>query len=424
MLKDNTKVSKFKGDAVIWTVFLFLCLISIIEVFSASSNLSFKTGNYLWPVIKHCELLLVGVVVMICTMNIKCRYFKIVTPFALLLSLILLIVVFFVGESTNGSQRWIDLGVVQFQPSELAKGAVILATAQILSAMQTPEGTDRRAFKYIMFVTIPMVLLIMRENLSTAVLLSAVVFLMMFIGKVPGQQLGRLLGIVLVGVAFIVTMVMVFGDDKKIDGGEAAGKEMVEQSAPREESALEKVFHRFDTWKVRIDNFLSNEYVAPEDVDINGSEAQASHANIAIASSNVIGRGPGNSVERDFLSRAESDFIYAIIVEELGIVGAIVVCMLYVVLLFRTATIANRCANTFPALLIMGFALLLVLQALFNMAVAVGLVPVTGQPLPLISKGGTSSIINCVYIGIILSVSHSAKKKDDVAAVPAVESAV
>ena len=290
--------------------------------------------------------------------------------------------------------------------------------------MQTPEGTDRRAFKYIMFVTIPMVLLIMRENLSTAVLLSAVVFLMMFIGKVPGQQLGRLLGIVLVGVAFIVTMVMVFGDDKKIDGGEAAGKEMVEQSAPREESALEKVFHRFDTWKVRIDNFLSNEYVAPEDVDINGSEAQASHANIAIASSNVIGRGPGNSVERDFLSRAESDFIYAIIVEELGVIGAVVVCMLYVVLLFRTATIANRCANTFPALLIMGFALLLVLQALFNMAVAVGLVPVTGQSLPLISKGGTSSIINCVYIGIILSVSHSAKKKDDVAAVPAVESAV
>ena len=273
MLKDNIKESKFKGDGVIWTVFLFLCLISIIEVFSASSNLSFKTGNYLGPVLKHCALLAVGVVVMICTMNIKCRYFKLVTPFALFISFILLIVVFFVGESTNGSQRWIEFLGIQFQPSELAKGAVILATAQILSAMQTPEGTDRRAFKYIMFVTIPMVLLIMRENLSTAVLLSAVVFLMMFIGKVPGQQLGRLLGIVLVGVAFIVTMVMVFGDDKKTDGGEAAGKEMVEQSAPREESALEKVFHRFDTWKVRIDNFLSNEYVAPEDVDINGSEA-------------------------------------------------------------------------------------------------------------------------------------------------------
>ena len=153
--------------------------------------------------------------------------------------------------------------------------------------------------------------------------------------------------------------------------------------------------------------------MAPEDVDINGKDAQTSHANIAIASSNVIGKGPGNSVERDFLSQAFSDFIYAIIIEELGILGAVFVCMLYIVLLFRTASIANRCANTFPALLIMGFALLLVVQALFNMAVAVGLVPVTGQPLPLISKGGTSTIINCAYIGVILSVSYSAKKRDE-----------
>ena len=118
-------------------------------------------------------------------------------------------------------------------------------------------------------------------------------------------------------------------------------------------------------------------------------------------------------MERDFLSQAFSDFIYAIIVEEMGIFGAAFVCMLYVVLLFRTATIANRCANTFPALLIMGFAMLLVVQAMFNMAVAVGLVPVTGQPLPLISKGGTSTIINCAYIGVILSVSYSATKKDE-----------
>ena len=413
MLKDNTQESKFKGDAVIWAVFLFLCLISVIEVFSASSNLSFKTGNYLGPVLKHCALLAVGVVVMICTMNIKCRYFKIVTPFALLLSFILLIVVFFVGESTNGSQRWIDFLGIQFQPSELAKGAIILATAQILSAMQTPSGTDRRAFKYIIIVCLMIIPLIMVENLSTAVLLATVVFLMMFIGKVPGQQLGRLLGLVTVALGLVVTMVMVFGHDEQKEGSAMANQAMVEQTAPKDENMVEKVFHRFDTWKARIDNFLSNEYVAPEDVDINGRDAQTSHANIAIASSNVIGKGPGNSVERDFLSQAFSDFIYAIIVEELGIVGAVFVCMLYIVLLFRTATIANRCANTFPALLIMGFAMLLVVQALFNMAVAVGLVPVTGQPLPLISKGGTSTIINCAYIGVILSVSHSAKKKDD-----------
>lgn len=407
---------KFKGDAVIWSVFFFLCIISIIEVFSASSHLSFKTGNYLSPVLKHCALLAVGVVVMICTMNIKCRYFKLVTPFALLFSFLMLIIVLCVGESTNGSQRWIDFLGIQFQPSEIAKGALILATAQILSAMQTPEGADKRAFKYIMIVCVFIIPLIMVENLSTAALLCIVVFMMMFIGKVPKLQLGRLLGIVALTLATVVTMVMVFGNDEAAAADKMKdNKHLIvqQQTEEKDENVLEKVFHRFDTWKARIDNFLSDEYVAPEDLDLNGKDAQTSHANIAIATSNLIGKGPGNSVERDFLSQAFSDFIYAIIIEEMGIFGAFIVCMLYIILLFRTATIANRCANTFPALLIMGFAMLLVVQAMFNMAVAVGLVPVTGQPLPLISKGGTSTIINCVYIGVILSVSYSAKKKDD-----------
>lgn len=417
---------KFKGDAVIWSVFFFLCIISIIEVFSASSHLSFKTGNYLSPVLKHCALLAVGVVVMICTMNIKCRYFKLVTPFALLFSFLMLIIVLCVGESTNGSQRWIDFLGIQFQPSEIAKGALILATAQILSAMQTPEGADKRAFKYIMIVCVFIIPLIMVENLSTAALLCIVVFMMMFIGKVPKLQLGRLLGIVALTLATVVTMVMVFGNDEAAAADKMKdNKHLIvqQQTEEKDENVLEKVFHRFDTWKARIDNFLSDEYVAPEDLDLNGKDAQTSHANIAIATSNLIGKGPGNSVERDFLSQAFSDFIYAIIIEEMGIFGAFIVCMLYIILLFRTATIANRCANTFPALLIMGFAMLLVVQAMFNMAVAVGLVPVTGQPLPLISKGGTSTIINCVYIGVILSVSYSAKKKDDMEEEPALSKA-
>lgn len=417
---------KFKGDAVIWSVFFFLCIISIIEVFSASSHLSFKTGNYLSPVLKHCALLAVGVVVMICTMNIKCRYFKLITPFALLFSFLMLIIVLCVGESTNGSQRWIDFLGIQFQPSEIAKGALILATAQILSAMQTPEGADKRAFKYIMIVCVFIIPLIMVENLSTAALLCIVVFMMMFIGKVPKLQLGRLLGIVALTLATVVTMVMVFGNDEAAAADKMKdNKHLIvqQQTEEKDENVLEKVFHRFDTWKARIDNFLSDEYVAPEDLDLNGKDAQTSHANIAIATSNLIGKGPGNSVERDFLSQAFSDFIYAIIIEEMGIFGAFIVCMLYIILLFRTATIANRCANTFPALLIMGFAMLLVVQAMFNMAVAVGLVPVTGQPLPLISKGGTSTIINCAYIGVILSVSYSAKKKDNMDEEPALSKA-
>jgi len=418
-MEEKATAGKFKGDRVIWTVFFFLCIISIIEVFSASSGLSFKSGNYLRPVLKHCLLLAFGVAAMICTMNVKCKYFKIVTPFALILSFIGLIAVFFIGDKTNESQRWIPIFGIQFQPSELAKGALILATAQILSAMQTVNGADRRAFKYILIVCCFIILPIAVENLSTAVLLGAVVFMLMFIGKVPTAQLGKLLGGVLLTVTLFLGAIMLFGDENKTAEAMASKHTETEQVEKKEENTLSKVFHRFDTWKARIIKFLDSKEVAPEDVDLD-KDAQVAHSNIAIASSNLVGKGPGNSVERDFLSQAFSDFIYAIIIEEMGIGGAAFVCLLYIILLFRTAKIANHCVNTFPALLIMGFALMLVVQAMFNMAVAVGLVPVTGQPLPLISKGGTSTIVNCVYIGIILSVSYSAKKKEDYADVRAV----
>jgi cell division protein FtsW len=157
---------------------------------------------------------------------------------------------------------------------------------------------------------------------------------------------------------------------------------------------------------------MDHTYVAPEDYDLD-KKGQVGHANIAIASSQIIGVGPGNSVQRDLLPLAFSDFIFAIIIEELGLVGAAFVALLYISLLFRTGYIARRCANPFPAFLAMGLALLIVVQALFNMMVATGLAPVTGQPLPLISKGGTSSIINCIYIGMILSISRTAKKIDE-----------
>ena len=410
---DRLLKLKIKGDGIIWMVFFFLCIISIIEVFSASSTLTFKSGSYFGPVLRHTGLLIIGVVFMVATMNIKCKYFKIVTPFALLLSLIMLIAVLAVGQSTNGAQRWIGLFGIQFQPSELAKGALILAEAQILSAMQTETGADRRAFKYICWLSLPFVLLIAMENLSTAMLLCITLFIMMFVGRVPKSQLNRTIGVVVLMAALGLGAIMLMGNN------EAKAKEadskmvMTEQvETPEKKGSLSKIFHRADTWKARIDKFLSNEEIAPADYNLD-KDGQVAHANIAIASSNIVGKGPGNSVERDFLSQAFSDFIYAIIIEEMGIWGAFFVCLLYVILLFRTATIANRCANAFPALLIMGIALLLVTQAFFNMMVAVGLAPVTGQPLPLISRGGTSTIMNCVYVGIILSVSYTAKKKVD-----------
>ncbi len=413
----NKKIENiFKGDKVIWMIFFFLCMISIVEVFSASSNLTYKSQNYIRPIMYHAGTVAFGAFIAVITLNIPCRYFKLMTPFLLIATGILLLWVLVAGERTGDASRWISLFGFTFQPSEIAKGTMVLATAQILSAMQRPDGSgaDKKAFKYILWIVVPVALLIMVENLSTAALLCFVIFLMMFIGRVPLLQLGKLAGFVVGLAIFAFIMVMTIGNSEEEQM--ANGKAQTEQvQTPKKKNKLEKILHRADTWKSRIKKFSNKEEIAPEDYDLD-KDAQVAHANIAIVSSNIIGKGPGKSVERDFLSQAFSDFIYAIIIEELGFFGATFVIFLYIVLLFRTARIASQCENNFPAFLAMGLALLLVVQATFNMLVAVGIAPVTGQPLPLISKGGTSTIINCAYLGIILSVSRSAKKsksKDD-----------
>ncbi|ATV30534.1 FtsW/RodA/SpoVE family cell cycle protein [Prevotella intermedia] len=403
----------FKGDKVIWMVFFLLCMISIVEVYSASSTLSYKGGNYWAPLLKHGGMLFIGFIVMIVVMNIKCRYFKIATLPALVLSVLMLIGVLLTGGVTNGASRWIEVMGIQFQPSELGKGALVLAVAQILSAMQTEAGAAKKAFKYILFLSAAIIIPISFENLSTALLASLTVLLMMFVGRVPLKQIGKLLGVGALTVVFALALVMAVGTDEEKN---APKQNLTEQTTlveeETEENFIGKLFHRADTWKARINRFLNNEYVAPKDYDLD-KDGQIGHANIAIASSNILGKGPGNSNERDFLSQAFSDFIYAIIIEEMGIIGAFFVAFLYIVILMRSGQIAGRCENSFPAFLAMGIAFLLVTQALFNMAVAVGLAPVTGQPLPLISKGGTSTIINCLYIGMLLSISRFAKKRDN-----------
>ena len=394
----------FKGDKVIWMVFFFLCMISIVEVFSASSGLTYKSQNFIMPILKHTYTIIIGVVIAVVTVNIPCKYFKLMTPFLLLISFITLLWVLLGGETINGANRVIEIPGFTFQPSEIAKGTMILAEAQILSAMQRENGADKDAFKYILWLALPITFLIGLENLSTAAMLFAIVVLMMFIGRVPLKQLGKL-GAIVGGLAILgIIFIMLIGNADAAEEQKTAKTEKTEKK-----SKIEKLFHRADTWKGRILKFGKNE-VSPQEYDLD-KDAQVAHANIAITSSGFIGKGPGKSVERDFLSQAFSDFIYAIIVEELGFLGAGFVVFLYVVLLYRAARIASRCENNFPALLVMGLALLLVVQATFNMMVAVGLAPVTGQPLPLISKGGTSTIINCAYIGAMLSISRSAKMR-------------
>jgi len=406
----NKKIGNlFKGDKGIWMVFFFLCLISIIEVFSASSTLSFKSHNYMGPIIYHAGTILFGIVITIVVLNIPCRYFKLTTPIFLFASYATLLWVLFFGESINGANRVIQLPGFTFQPSELAKGTMVLATAQILSAMQLENGNgaDPKAMKYILWLALPMIALIGLENLSTAMLLFAVIFVMMFIGRVPMRQLGKVVGAVMLMGALTFGISWLAGDN-------SAEADKTEQTASasntKDENFVTKLFHRVGTWRNRIVNHQPRPE-NPKDYSVRDNY-QVAHSHFAIASSGILGKGPGNSVERDYLPQAFSDFIFSIIIEEMGLIGAIAVVFLYIILLFRSARISGRCENNFPAFLVMGLALLLVTQAAINMMVAVGIGPVTGQPLPLVSKGGTSTLVSCAYIGAILSVSRSAKRSD------------
>ncbi|MDL2212654.1 FtsW/RodA/SpoVE family cell cycle protein [Bacteroides sp. OttesenSCG-928-N06] len=376
----------FKGDKVIWIIFLFLCVISIIEVFSAASTLTYRTGDHWGPITQHSIFILFGWGIVVLFHNIPYKWFQVFPLFLLPISTILLAFVTVMGAITgdyvNGAARWMTFFGIQFQPSELAKMAVIIATAYHLSREQNEDGAGPKAFKYIMIITGMIVFLIAPENLSTAMLLFGVVVLMMIIGRVSWKKLFKLFGYLSLGAALIVGLSFIVPKEAKIP-----------------------FLHRVPTWVNRIVNFTENEEIPASKFDID-KDGQVGHARIAIATSHLVGKGPGNSVERDFLSQAFSDFIFAIIIEELGLLGGGFVVVLYIWILIRAGKIAQKCNRTFPAFLVMGIALLLVSQALLNMMVAVGLFPVTGQPLPLISKGGTSTLVNCAYIGMILNISQ------------------
>ena len=330
-----------------------------------------------------------GTVVAIITHNIPCRYFKTIPLPGLPVICLMLLFVLFFSEKVNEGARWISILGFQFQPSELAKGIVVISVALCLSFNQKEEGADPRAFKIILVITGFVCLLIFSENFSTAAILFAVVIIMMFIGRIPIKRLLALIGVIVGAAAFGFILLV---------------------SIPKD-SGIVKVIPRIETWQNRIlrhggDSKPEN----PADYQLQ-EHAQVGHAKIAVATSGIIGKGPGKSVERDFLSQAYSDFIYAIIIEEFGLLGGGIVLMLYIILLFRAAIIARRCERNFPAFLILGLALLIVFQAFINMGVAVGLLPVTGQNLPLISRGGTSIVCTSFYIGMMLSVSRYAQKK-------------
>ncbi len=386
----------FLGDRVIWFVFFALCIVSVVEVFSALSRLTYESGSFIGPIAHHVAFLLMGLVVVLIVHRLPCRVFRIILPFAVLFSIVLLVLLLSgFGITLNGASRWFNFFGIPLQPSEIAKGTMIIYTALVLSWNQTEKGAAPGTFKLIFIPTVVICGLIAPENLSTAILLFLVITLMMFIGRISAITLGKMFGVIAIASSILVSSLLALNKEQAM----AIGKMPFGKRVP--------------TWKNRIESVIDGKTkkLSPKDFDID-ADAQKGHANIAIATSNIIGKGPGNSVQRDFIPHAYSDFIYAIIVEELGFAGAACVMLLYILLLLRVGYIArNFKESSFPPFLAMGLALLIVVQALANMFVATGPF-VTGQPLPLISSGGTSTLVNCAYIGMILSVSRLAKKQE------------
>ena len=409
--------SLFKGDKGVWMIYFFLCMISLVEVYSASSRLTFEGGHHWAPMVSQAGFLLFGLVIILMVHRIPCKWFMLF-PFILLPVVILLLFYTAVlggGSTVNDTNRWVEFMGIRFQPSELAKAALLMTAAMVLAKTQTEKeeyvrGRKRKVVgaikgkRYLAFAIVGgsallVCGLIMMDNMSTGLMLFFVVIVMMFIGHVPRDLMFK--GILaLMALGFVVGTIVVVVPEKTLNETSMT-KRLV--------TVKHRVMRKFGSDD---DESKKKSSKTREQILLADENSQTTYASIAIANSDVIGLGPGNSIQRDFLQHAESDFIYAIIVEELGIVGAFFVAFLYLALLIRVGRIAQKCTSFFPAYLVLGFGIMMVLQAFVNMSVAVGLVPVTGQTLPLISKGGTSILITSFYIGVILSVSRYAEKKE------------
>lgn len=390
-----------QGDMAVWMVLLMLCAISLIEVYSASTSMSYTSGQYWRPVVEHGFYIFLGLVVAYGAHLVPCKMYKLVSVFLVVVSIGMLIYALAFGEKVNEAGRWITIAGRTIQPSEFAKISTIGFVAFIMASMRDKSGFISSAgIKVIGVTTFIMCALIASENFSTAGLLFLIILCMLWIGHARAKVLLT----ILIPIGLLGASLFTVAKNMPMETAQKIGEEV---------SAL----HRLPTWVGR----LQKNHDLPEkasEYDVVNNQ-QVAHAQIAIATSNVVGRGPGKSIERDYLPQAFSDFIFAIIIEEGGIESASLVLLLYLFLLYRAFKIASKCATRFPAYLVMGLSLMLVVQALINMGVAVGLLPVTGQPLPLVSKGGTSTIITCFYIGMILSVSRTARQIEPAQVQPA-----
>lgn len=368
-----------KGDRTIWVVVFFLYIVSILAVYSSTGTLAyrFRAGNTEYYLLRHFIIIVLGVGLLYISHNIKYRYYSSISQIALYIAVPLLIFTLFRGTSIHEASRWITLPIINisFQSSDFAKLALIMFLARMLTRRQDHISDLHTSFLPMVFPVVIVCALIMPANFSTAAALFISSVVLMFIGGVRVKHLAAFLG---AGIAGAALMIIILGS-------------MPEGS-------------RVETWQNRITSFTNKEQT---------NTYQADQAKIAIATGGIFGKMPGNSTQRNFLPQAYSDFIYAIIIEEYGLVGGFAVLLLYLILLYRGIRIAHKSPGTFGALLAAGLSFSLVFQAMINMAVAVNLLPITGQPLPLVSMGGTSLWFTSLSIGIILSVSRSIDEKQN-----------
>ena len=367
-----------RGDKIIWGLIFALSIFSLLAVYSSTGTLAYRYhgGNTTFYMFRHLFYLVIGLTITILMHRLSYRFFARIAVLFLWLSIGLLLLTLFSGTYMNEASRWLKVpGIgISFQPSEVAKFALVIYIARVLSQNQEEGVPARKAFKPIMIYVGVICGLIFTENLSTATMIGVASMTLMFIGRVPFKYLMGTVG-VSVGIIAIVFLI----------------------------SPHVSVFHRAETWKARIERFIDGKESSTDKL---GGDFQSQQAKMAVATGGLLGKGPGNSYQRNFLPHPYSDFIYAIIVEEFGFVGGFIILLIYMTLLFRAALLVKSSQKTFPAFLAMGLTFILVLQAFINMGVAVGIFPVTGQPLPMVSMGGTSIIFTCAAFGAILSVSR------------------
>lgn len=377
MSQSNNIVRKLlnnlTGDKVIWVIVGILSFMSLLVVYSSTGTLAYKYqgGNTMYYILKHGILMASGLLIMYFSHLVPYKYYSRISQGLIYISIPLLLITLVSGSNLNEASRWLNIPVINlsFQTSDLAKIALVMYIARMLSKRQETIKDLRKGFLPLMIPILLTVGLIFPANFSTAAILFTTSLILLFIGRINMKYIFIMIGTGLIAVVFLV---------------------MLAQYYP-------KLLPRLGTWKSRIENF--------SDKDSEGNY-QAEQSKIAIATGGILGKMPGNSMQRNFLPHPYSDFIYAIIIEEYGFAGGVAIVILYLILLYRAVQISLRSPGTYGAFLSLGLMFSLIFQAFINMAVAVNLLPVTGQPLPLLSMGGTSFWFTSFAIGIVLSVSR------------------